>query len=373
MGGVSGHALTRLRSGLSDVGIIASRHPHVTRSLRTAIAAGIAWLIVMPMSGAANAYPYYAPLGAVVAVSTTVAGSLRESVRGVAAIIIGAMLALAVRPLGSAEVVALVIVVGIGSLISGWSRLGSMGSWVPIAAMFVLIPGQSDPKEYLIGYVGLTSLGAAVGVAANLVFAPLPLSRSGAEVRRVRDALARELTALADGLRRDELLTKDEWDERRESLQPLTRQMSEMVAQAGEARRANWRAHLWVETAERQYALAKALEQLALLVEDVFELLRNQEVAGRNQVALGPRLRPLTADLLAATSKMLAEVDGSFVGAEQLREVDDAMVRLVHQIRDVRQDTGDDLFTAGSVVVAVRRALLTLARDDIEEELPSRH
>lgn len=358
---------------LPELTRLLNRHPHLVRALRTAIAAAVAWVVVMPIGGPADQYPYYAPLGAVVAVSTTVAGSIRGSLQGVVALMIGSALALALSPVVPWEVLALALVVGIGSLIGGWHRLGSMASWVPISGMFVLIVGRSDPERYVTAYLGLTALGAVVGVVANLVFAPLPLSRTGVQVTKVRETLAEQLRDLADGLRHDDPLTREEWEERHHALVPVTRQMSSMVAEASEARRANWRARHWRETADEQYERARALEQLAFLVEDVTELLATHEIADSPHIALGPQLRPPTADVLDAMADLLGDVDEPLVQPQRLRHVDGALATLVACIRERREQTGDDLFSAGSVVIAVRRAVAALVPDDLADELPSRH
>lgn len=362
-----------VRSKLGTATHWVNRHPVVVRALRTAVAVAVAWLLVQPIPGPGDKYPYYAPLGAVVAVSTTVAGSIRGSLQGIASVLIGSVLALAVAPIIPWEVLALAIVVGVGSLASGWVPLGSMASWVPIAAMFVLIAGRSDPQEYVVAYLGLTTLGAVVGVIVNLAFAPLPLSRTGAQVGKVRETLAEQLRDLADGLRLEDPLTNEEWEERHHALMPVTRRMSQMVAEASEARRANWRARRWQQTAEEQYERARALEQLAFLVEDVAELVATQEVAGTQHIALGPVLRPPTAAVLEALADLLADEDSSLSEPDHLRSVDRALADLVDCIRARREETGDDMFSAGSVVTTVRRAVASLVPDDLADELPSRH
>jgi uncharacterized membrane protein YgaE (UPF0421/DUF939 family) len=350
-----------------------NRHPVVVRALRAAIAATAAWLLVQPIPGPADKYPYYAPLGAVVAVSTTVAGSIRGSLQGIASVLIGSVLALAVAPVIPWEGLALAIVVGVGSVVSGWVPLGAMASWAPIAAMFVLIAGRSNPQEYVVAYLGLTTLGAVVGVIVNLAFAPLPLSRSGVQVGKVRQTLADQLRDLADGLRLEDPLSHDEWEERHHALMPVSRRMSEMVAEASEARRANWRARRWQQTAEEQYERARALEQLSFLVEDITELVATQEVAGTRHIALGPALRPPTAGVLDALADLLADGGSSLSEPDHLRHVDRALAELVDCIRTRREETGDDMFSAGSLVMTVRRAVASLVPDDLADELPSRH
>lgn len=114
------HLVTRARDALA-------RHPRIPRAVKAAVAAVLAWLAVLPLGGAADEYPYYAPLGAVIAVSATVADSVRDSVQGVAAILLGAALAVcagAVVP----TVPGLAVVVLLGTLVAGWWRLGEMGA-----------------------------------------------------------------------------------------------------------------------------------------------------------------------------------------------------------------------------------------------------
>ena len=146
-------------------------------SAKAALAAALAWLAVQPMGGVANDYPYYAPLGALIAVTSTVAGSVRESLQGLAAILTGAALAILTLQTDLPVVADLAVVVGIGTAVSGWHRYGAMASWVPVAGLFVLIIGRGDAVDYATAYLGLTSLGAAIGIALNIAFPPLALKR----------------------------------------------------------------------------------------------------------------------------------------------------------------------------------------------------
>ena len=65
------------------------RHPHLQLATKTAVGAGIAWLLVRPFDGFVSEYPYYVPLGVVVAMSTSVVGSVRSAAQSVAAICSG--------------------------------------------------------------------------------------------------------------------------------------------------------------------------------------------------------------------------------------------------------------------------------------------
>lgn len=372
MSSSSGSGLSHRLSSLSWLSWLSQRldrrRTELVKAFRTAVAAGIAWevaeLLGSQLGGPVERYAYYAPLGAVVAVTGTVAASVRDSARALGAVLIGATLGVLVEPLAGWRGIALAVAVAIGMVISTWHRLGSLGSWVPVAAMFVLLTGSSHLEDYLIGYLGLMTLGAVIGVVANALFAPLPLRRSGREVRALRDTLAQQLCDAAQALRRPDPPTPEEWEDKQRAVLPLSREVGELVAETSEARRANWRARRWVDRVERQYELARSLEQLAYLVDDLVTLLRKEENSALERPALGPRLRPAAADVLDAMSGVLADLDEPVAGADALRQVNDAMETLAEHIRHAVGDTEDDLFTAGAIVLAARRAVSALTPDE---------
>jgi uncharacterized membrane protein YgaE (UPF0421/DUF939 family) len=143
------------------------RHPTVVLSIKTSLAAGLAWLAVRPLGGVADDYPYYAPLGAVVATSATLARSVRDTVRALTAIGLGAAVALLAHAPPLPQLAALVLTIGAAVAVGSWHFLGRRSSWVPIAALFVLLVGDSHPWHYALGYAGLTALGALVGIGVD--------------------------------------------------------------------------------------------------------------------------------------------------------------------------------------------------------------
>lgn len=345
---------------------------HTIRSVKAAVAAGLAWLLVLPLSGVADQYPYYAPLGAVIAVSTTVAGSVRESLQAVLGIALGALIAVTVMTLTDVPVaVDVVLVVLVATLASAWRRLGSQASFAPISGIFVLILGQDDPVGMSVAYVGLVALGALVGVGLNFAFPPLALTPMTASVRRLREVLADQLEDLAEGLLSEEVLTRDEWRRRQRAIRPGTEDLQRVVGHAADSRRANWRARRWSDTAEQRYQQARALQQVAFLIEDLTALVVEQEHADRQLVALGPRLRPHAAHVLQDLAQALRSVEGETAAEAELRETDAAVAKLVGEIRDERVRTHHDLFAAGTIVAGVRRTMASLAPEELRGEVPS--
>jgi len=102
-----------------------ARHPQLALACRAAVAATLAWLVASVIPGPAAEYPYYAPLGAVIATSTTLRGSVLESLQTVAGIVVGAAIALGVSAVMPSTWLTVSVVVLLGALVAGWRRLGS--------------------------------------------------------------------------------------------------------------------------------------------------------------------------------------------------------------------------------------------------------
>ncbi|KGH46547.1 hypothetical protein IN07_11790 [Modestobacter caceresii] len=345
-----------------------ARHPQLGLALRAAIAATIAWALTQFLPGPAQEYPYYAPFGAVIATSTTLAGSARSAAQSVAAIALGAAVALATDALPVPIVARIGIVVSIGVLLAGWHRLGSSGSWVTTSALFVLIIGGGDPVDYVLGYAGLTFFGALIGTAVLAVFPPLPLAPSQTELGRLRDLLAAQLEDLADGLQQEHPPTEDEWRERIHTIDPVLARMRAAVQQIDEARRGNRRARRHQQDAERQYAQARALERLTLMIEDLTQLIAETETADLSHVALGPSLRPSAAEALTGLADVLRSVDGATADPDTTRGAYADLHALEAELRRARRHTDDDLFAASSIALAIRRCLAAVVPEELAEE-----
>ncbi|TKJ22193.1 hypothetical protein [Blastococcus sp. CCUG 61487] len=344
---------------LSD---LLATHPRLGLAAKAALAASAAWVLVQLIPGPGADYPYYAPLGAVLATSTTLAGSARESAQAVSAITLGAAVALAADGLLGPNVVAIATVIAVGVLLAGWERLGSSSSWVPTSALFVLIIGHANPFHYVLGYAGLTLLGALVGVAVTAAFPPLPLTPASVQLGRLRQTLAEQLDDVVDGLQQEHPPTEDEWRGRMHAVEPVLTQMRAAVREADEARRGNRRAGRYRGTAERLYQQARALERLAFLIEDLTRLIAETEIAENEDVALGPSLRPAAARALAGLADVLRSVEGATADDEATERAYDALEQLVAALRHTRATTDEDLFAAGGIVENVRRSLASVGR-----------
>lgn len=338
-----------------------SRVPALLRSARTghalkvAVAAALAWLLVVPFAGVADDYPYYAPLGAVVVVAGTVASSLRATMSTVAAIAIGAIPAIAALALPGPEVWALGLVVFVGAWLAGWEVLGPSASWIPISGLFILVIGASDPWRFAGAYLGLVAVGALVGLVVNTAWPPLPLSAAQSSLDRLRETLAEQLLHLSEGLVADTLPALTEWRERQLAVDRRAGQMEATLVEAREAQRVNWRAPRWRETAQTQYEQARALKSLSFFVQDIYDLIARHEHADLDEVALGPHLRPLAARAIETTAGALTATTDD--GPARWQAAHDATNALAREIMARRADGPEEYFAAGAVVSTLRRAL----------------
>lgn len=331
------------------------------QALTTAVAGAIAFWVGAVFPGPAGEFPYYAPLGAVVAMSTTVLGSVRTSVQSMVSIWLGSAIALAIGAVlsPSPATVALVIAVGTIAGSSGW--LDETGYWVPTAALFVLIIGTEDPVAFVSAFGGLTLIGAAIGVVMTMLFPQLPLAPTERAISDVRSEVLVQLRRLAHALQRDTPPTKTQWSDFLAQLEPALQNMRAARQLVLDASRANRRRERHRDRLDRQLEQAASLERVCLLVEELTQLVEEEEREGNDQLGLGPELRPPTARALLALADLVESGDGRTADPEAKADAQVALAALVDQIHDVRvsQSPDDELFTAGGIVTTIRRCIET--------------
>ena len=340
---------------------LVARHPRVPLALRAAVAAVAAWLVVRPLDGVADDYPYYAPLGAVVSVSTTVLMSMRTGIQTATALGAGAVLALGASLVPLPRPLDIGLVVAIGTVVGASRRFGTMGSWVPIAGLFVLVIGHGDSWQFVLGYLGLTTLGVLVGVVTNTALPPLGFAPAIRAEEHLRAALVTQLEDLAAGLEEDPADDTDDWDGRRYPLDPLARQVQQLVAEAADGPPVNWRVLRRRDRAELIREQGRALVALAFLVDDLVDYVGSWRGPDR-QAPLEPELRPAAGEALRALAGALRSVHGSSVGDDELGRAWKASRALADELREQRRLTGQDLFGAGTLVTGIERTLLSVSR-----------
>lgn len=330
-------------------------------TLTTGAAGAIAFWIGAVFPGPAGEFPYYAPLGAVVAMSSTVMGSVRKSVQSIVSIWLGSAIALAVGAVLSPSPATVALVIAVGTIAGTWSWLDDTGHWVPTAALFVLIIGTEDPVAFVSAFGGLTLIGAAIGVLMTVLFPQLPLAPMERAITDVRAEVLVQLRRLAQALHEGRPPTENEWSEHRAELEPAVQNMRAARQLVVEAARANRRREPHRDRLERDLEQAASLERVCLLVEELTQLLEEEERAENDHVGLGPELRPHTARTLLALADLVQSGDGRTADPDVKADAQEALSALVDRIQEVRVGDSPDneLFTAGSIVTTIRRCLET--------------
>ncbi|WP_454048854.1 hypothetical protein [Cellulomonas sp. Marseille-Q8402] len=328
-----------------------ARAPGVARALRATAAAVLAWLLVGLVPGPWSDYPYYAPLGAVIATAVTVRGSTLRSAQTVLGIALGAVIARVTDALPVPAIAGLAVVVLVGVLVSEWRVLGDMGSWVPTAALFVLIIGDSDPVGYVSAYVGLTLAGALVGVGVNLVLPPLPLTPADHALLRLRDATADHLEASAAAVRENQAELPSTT-----TLLAARTAASGAVASAREAARGNWTAQRYRTWRERQDRYAGALDGAAAAALDVRRAVQTSRTVAAGTASDG-------AELPAAVTALVADADGDGTVREATAAAIEAAAALVRSRPE--DGTDEDAAAALSDALAAVQTAVAADRDQV--------
>ncbi|MFI6427816.1 hypothetical protein [Promicromonospora sp. NPDC050880] len=337
-----------------------ARHPRWGLAAKGALAASLAWVVGALAPAPFSEQPYYAPLGAIIATSSTAVRSVRDSVQATGAVLAGAVLARGVDLALGSSTLSVALVVGTALLCSGWRVFGEMGTWVVTSALFVLILGGAEQLEYITVFAGLIVVGAAIGTGVNLLFPPLPLTPSEDALDRLRTVLVDQVELLADRLERVGPLAADEWQQRRRDVAPTIDRSHDAVSRAHEAMRVNRRGHRYGGWAAAQARRAEALWTAADVVDDVVRLLAEWERADRQDVALGPDMRPVLATTLRAYAEALRTRPDDDHDGDAADRAAGAVAALAGAVRAARQPSGDDLFVAGALVVTLRRGVVAL-------------
>jgi uncharacterized membrane protein YgaE (UPF0421/DUF939 family) len=354
---------------LVDTLLALLRRPALQRGVRAAVAAGLAWQVAGLLPPMLADYAYYAPLGAVIAVHPTIADSASAAWRSVLAILTGFGLAVAVYELTRAVPNALTIalIVALAIAVEQWGLWREQASWVSFAAVLMLTVGLDDPDAYVLRYAGLTLLGAAIGVLVTTVlFPPLQLTRAVQQVDRTRAALAAHLDDIAATLREDGVPDPAEWTARAGDLDRELDRMRAAEAQVERSRRANPRARRWQGRASSIREESRAMDRVAVLVDDLTSLVVEFQPHRRGIDLADAGTGRVLADALVGLAGVVRtpyhSTDGTTPDERDavIATATAALDRLVGLLRSTTVEDDDGFFAMGAVAVGVRRGLLTL-------------
>lgn len=241
---------------------------------KAALAAGLAFAIAPLMPGAAADYPYYAPLGALVAMYRNVAGSVRQGLQALVGLAMGIGLAFALVTIGDPSPLTVAVFMGIGVLLGGLPRIGSGSDWIPTAALLVLLVGGSNRDDFSFGYLIQMGVGVAVGIAVNfLVFPPLHFNAAATSLGELRLALGKQLADMGAALAEKWPPEHEDWSGRSTDLAEAARTVRHLVQEADASRRANPRRRFHPRDVDLDYRNLRELERVTFHIQDMTEVL----------------------------------------------------------------------------------------------------
>jgi hypothetical protein len=259
-------------------------------------------------------------------------------------------------------------------------RLGEQALETPISAMLILGVTNHDVAAEV--RILNTLIGAAVGVAFNLVYPPaMPTASAGRALLRVADGAAAPLDAAADALELGPVTRADveDWIARARAANRLVAAATDIVAALRDSRRFNPRA---LGTVDVEPVLASGLDTLEhtlLSVRALFAVVLTELPSGSSSPddPYGAELRTVFAVVLRDTAECLRAF-GSLVVAEAedreeeteralgqsldiLRETQAILTELI--MVDAQENTASWLLR-GSILAAVEQVLSRLDLED---------
>lgn len=209
-----------------------------------AVASYVVGLVLFP-----GTVPLLAPLTALLVVQVTAISLLASGLDRVLSVVAGVSLAVGFSAVVPLEWWSLGLLIAVSLLIGQALRLGANLVEVPISAMLVLGVGALGAESAAWQRLTETLVGAAVGVAANLVFPPkIATDDAGKAIEELADDLAGLLDRAADELSLPDVTGSDvaahatQWlEEARRATHDLPR-VGAALLQAEQGRRLNVRA-----------------------------------------------------------------------------------------------------------------------------------
>ena len=344
------------------------QQPWVQRAVRAALAAGLSWQAALLLPPALAQYAYYAPLGALIAVSPTVADSASAAWRSLLAILVGFALAVALYEVtaGLPDALAVALIVAVAIVVEQWRLFREQASWVSFAAVLMLTVGTADPADYAVRYAGLTLLGAGIGVAVtSVLFPPLQLTTAVQRIADTRELLAGHLETIASAVRSGGVPSSSDWAARGVELDRALDLMRSAESLVERARRANPRAPRWQGTAARIREQCRGLDRVAVLVDDLTTLVVEFQPHRRGLDRVDDGTGWVLAEALGA---LAAVVRHPYHATDTEPDERDAAIaaavaaadRLTALLRSSGIGDDEGFFALGAVTVGMHRSLQTL-------------
>ncbi len=305
----------------------------MSRALRLTGAAVAAFAVAQVLFP--GTVPILAPLTALLVVEITLKDIVTSGVQRVASVTAGVLLAVAFSSIVGLSWWSLGALLAVSILVGQILRLGPHALEVPISAMLVLAAAGAEAAA--VDRISETLIGAAVGVAVNLLFPPAVRSDSAAEaVQRFASELAGLLRTSAAELR--DPITQEQAERWMDDARVLSRNVPKIdteLDQAANSRRLNPRALVVPDISNTLRADLDALEHTTVAVRSMFRSIRdgvryNPTVDPSRGEALRELYGALLLDLATTIEAFgdLAKAEGTDTVAETQQEVTAALAAL---------------------------------------------
>jgi uncharacterized membrane protein YccC len=351
--------------------------PAAVNILRLTVAAVIAYLLTLALTS--GAVDLTGPLTALLVMQASAYSTLKMGAVRVGAVLAGVLIATFLSVWIGLTWWSLGLAIAASLVVARIFRLGEQAIEAPISAMLIL--GVTSPNVAAETRVLNTLIGAAVGIAFNLIYPPpLPTRRAARAMIEVADVAAAPLDtasqALTEGpIRREQV---QEWLDRvRASTARLT-SATRTVASLKDSRRFNTRALGTIDIEPVLSSGLQTLESCSLAIRALFiVMLAEVPTEDKPDDPYGEELRAAFAVVLhdaadcirAFGSLVLAEVEGREEEAERsldesldiLRETQAILTELI--MVDAQENKSSWLLR-GSILAAVEHLLNQLNLDD---------
>lgn len=328
---------------------------------KTALAAGLAWYVAPLMPGPAAAYPYYAPLGALVSMYPTVADSAKHGLQSLLGLALGIGVAFVFTTFTAPTALAVAAVVGIGVLIGGLPRMGTASDWVPMAALFVVVIGGANAESFSFAYILQMAAGVAVGFAVNwLIFPPLHLDGVRKSVVIHREALSRQLRDMALAMEESWPPDHEDWASRSQDLALTASEVRSAVHVAELSAKANPRGHRHRGDLQRDLEDLRYVERATFHIQDITDVLASviwEENAG---TVIPPEIVDDLSVALASAADLIAHWDDPEAVPASLAETRDAVEKLSDAVAHAASRQAP-VNAAASVAMSLRRIISVVA------------
>lgn len=346
-------------------------HPRrLILAAKAAVAASVAWVLAPYVPFADADYAYYAPLGVLISMYHTVAGSARAGVRTLAGLAIGIALGLGLLGLvfhGLPAVVGIALAIGVGLLFGGIRALGEGRDWVAIAALFVLLLGGAHADRFSASYLLTTAFGVLIGIVANLLIVPpLYLQHASRRLTTLRDSVCTALREIGSALEEgsvDPVRMRSLVDDLAELLPTVsgeveTAEESSLVNPRGRGRKTERTLN-----SQRMTALERTTRATIDLGEALLDAARNRRITeGAVRIRLAAAVSAV-ADLVEAPASDPRAVE-RLSAAEA--EVDEVLAALAAVPQTVDSE-GRSAFVQTSAAVLFVRRIIDASREFVAE------